>query len=309
MARITDESGEILVPGKPGKSPPKLIPAGKQRRFPFRLWAWALVMTAGAGAGGYYAYKFHGDRVQASEDKAGAIAERDKDKGEAALCKKDLDTATGDLASTTKKAQDAETQLGSASSGLNDCKTELSTARAGKAETDKRMAAVADFQKKFSDMVGTGKLKVAGRRGSLILELPSEVLFPSGSADLSKSGELNVLQVGLILKEMGDRRFLVVGHTDSAPLNGSIYKDNWELSTARALTVVRFLVQAGMKAQNLIPAGEGEHDPVANNSTGDGRARNRRIEIILLPAISELPPLPAGLEDAGGAAADKKKSK
>jgi len=304
MARITDDSGEIMVPGKPSK-PPKLIPAGKQRKFPFRLWAWAILMTAGTGAGGYYAWKFRGDKIHAEYSQGTIVAERDKLKSDKDSCSKNLETTTKDFADLTKKQQDTETQLTQSSSGLNDCKGELTSARAGKAETDKRLAAVVDFQKKFSDMVGSGKLKVAGRRGSLILELPSEVLFPSGSADLSKSGELNVLQVGLILKEMPDRRFLVVGHTDSAPLNGSIYKDNWELSTARALTVVRFLVQAGMKAQNLIPAGEGEHDPIASNATGDGRARNRRIEIILLPAITELPPLPPGLEDSASAPAKK----
>jgi chemotaxis protein MotB len=301
MGRITDDSGEIMVPGKLGKSPPPLKPAGKHRKFPFRLWAWAIVMTGLAGAGGYYTYKFHNDKDSAVDAKNSAMSEKDKLKADADLCKKNLDTASTDLAALGGKHKESESALAQKMSSLGDCETALSAARAGKAETDKRMAAVADFQKKFSDMVGTGKLKVAGHRGNLILELPSEVLFPSGSAELSKSGELNVLQVGLILKEMPDRRFLVVGHTDAAPLNGSIYKDNWELSTARSLTVVRFLVQAGMKAQNLIPAGEGEHDPVADNSSTAGRARNRRIEIILMPAISELPPLPAGLEDAGGA--------
>jgi len=300
MARITDDSGEIMVPGKLGKSPPPLIPAGRQRKFPFRLWLWAILMTGLAGAGGYYTYKFHNDKDAAVEARSAASSDRDKFKSDAELCKKNLETTSTDLAALGGKAKESEGALAQKTSSLGDCETALSSARSSKAEADRRMAAVADFQKKFSDMVGTGKLKVAGHRGNLILELPSEVLFPSGSAELSKSGELNVLQVGLILKEMPDRRFLVVGHTDAAPLNGSIYKDNWELSTARSLTVVRFLVQAGMKAQNLIPAGEGEHDPVSDNSSTAGRARNRRIEIILMPAISELPPLPAGLEDAAG---------
>ena len=302
MAKITDDSGEMMIPGKPGKSR-SLEPIGKQRKFPFRLWAYALFMTAGAAAGGYYAWQFRSDKIHAEDAMTASNTTADKAKNDLASCTKDRDSKGDDLAALTKKEQDEQAQLGTASTGLNDCKGELQVARAGKAESDKRMAAIAEFQKKFSDMVGSGKLKVVGHHGSLVLELPSEVLFSSGQADLSKQGEYNVVEVGAILKAMPDRRFLVVGHTDSASLKGSIYKDNWELSTARALTVVRVLVTAGMKAQNLIAAGEGEFDPVASNSTPDGRQRNRRIEIILLPAITELPPLPANLEDAadGGA--------
>jgi hypothetical protein len=65
------------------------------------------------------------------------------------------------------------------------------------------------------------------------------------------------------------------------------------------LTVTRVMVTAGMSPKNLIPAGEGEHDPVAPNTSADGRQKNRRIEIALLPAINELPPLPASLREAG----------
>src|SRR4029079_10207400 len=77
---------------------------------------------------------------------------------------------------------------------------------------------------------------------------------------------------------------------DDMPLKTSPYKDNLELSIARALNVTRFLVQAGMDPKNLLPAGAGESDPVSKD-----RAKNRRIEIALMPAINELPPLPASL--------------
>ena len=129
-----------------------------------------------------------------------------------------------------------------------------------------------------------------------MLSLPSEVLFPSGVAELSEPGKMSVLEVGFNLKRLPDRRFLVVGHTDDQPLKSSTYKDNWELSTARALTVTRVLVQAGMDPKSLLAAGAGEHDPVSKD-----RAKNRRIEIALLPTINELPPLPASLGDETGA--------
>ena len=73
-------------------------------------------------------------------------------------------------------------------------------------------------------------------------------------------------------------------------------QDNLELSTQRALTVTRVLVTAGMDAKNLLPSGAGEKDPIASNATAEGRAKNRRIEIALLPAIDELPALPPSLK-------------
>jgi len=269
--------------GKQGKPP-------KNRRFPWRLWLYAIVMTAGAGAGGYEAWQFR--------HKAGAAEEKSED------ATKKLDDATKTATDATKKADDAEKaknscltslddnikKLTATSSNLDASKDELAALRTQRAEAEKRLAAIDEIQRQFAKMIDTGQLKVTSRRGSLVLSLPSEVLFPSGVAELSKPGELAVLEVGITLKRFPDRRFLVVGHTDDVPLKNSTYKDNWELSTARALTVTRFLVQAGMDPKNLVAAGAGENDPVSKE-----RAKNRRIEIALLPAINELPPLPASL--------------
>ena len=302
MAKLNiDDSGEMLIAGKGGGKPPPLKPAGKQRKFPFRLWAWAILATAGMAAGGYYAWQYHGDWSRADEQANTSKASLDKVSGDLKTCNANLDETSKKLGDSESNAAKTNTALTATSSAKDQCDAALKVAEKAKEESDKRVASVAEFQRKFSDMVGSQKLKVAGHHGNLVLELPSEVLFPSGSADLSKQGEYNVVEVAAILKAMPDRRFLVVGHTDSAPLKGSIFKDNWELSTARALTVVHVMVTAGMKPQNLIPAGEGEFDPIASDATGDGRQRNRRIEIILLPAITDLPPLPAGIEDAGAA--------
>jgi chemotaxis protein MotB len=168
------------------------------------------------------------------------------------------------------------------------------------------MAAIEDIQKQFAKMIDTGQLKISARRGELVISLPAEVLFPSGSAELSKTGEYAVVEVAAVLKKFPERRYLVVGHTDNqdfakpkagAAMPACVPTDNWQLSTERALTVTRVLITAGMDPKNVIPAGAGDHDPVASNATPDGRAKNRRIEIALLPAINELPPLPAGVPD------------
>jgi chemotaxis protein MotB len=277
---------------KPGK--PR-----KHRPFPWRLWLFALVMTAGTAAGANYAWQYRKEARAGGEDLATCRTDLTKAKPQIDEANKKYDGCNALLDANNKKLQDQEkkaheqdVQLTALSNNLNASKDELAALQTQRAEAEKRLAAIADIQKQFAKMIDTGQLKVTARRGSLVLSLPSEVLFPSGSADLSDSGKMAVLEVGFTLKRLADRRFLVVGHTDDQPLKGSTYKDNWELSTARGLTVTRVLVQAGMSPKNLVAAGAGENDPVSKD-----RAKNRRIEIALLPAINELPPLPASLGD------------
>jgi len=281
------DTGDII--GPPGRPP-------KVRRFPWRLWLWALVMTAAAGAGGYFAWHYRETATAATSTRNECTANIGKVQAQLGEQTTAATTCKASLASTTAKATQLETQLNSLSTNLNASKDELAELRKQKAEAEKRMAAVDEIQKQFAKMIDTGALKVSARRGSLVLSLPAEVLFPSGVAELSKDGELKVLEVAFNLKKFPDRRFLVIGHTDNVPLKNSVYKDNWELSTARALTVTRILAQGGMDKKNLTPAGAGEYDELMPNTSGQAMARNRRIEIWLLPAINELPPLPASLE-------------
>jgi chemotaxis protein MotB len=93
---------------------------------------------------------------------------------------------------------------------------------------------------------------------------------------------------------LDDRELAVAGHTDNVPIATERFASNWELSAARAIAVVKFLIENGLKAQNLSAAGYGEFDPIADNGSTDGRARNRRIEIVLQPNIAELVQIPEG---------------
>jgi chemotaxis protein MotB len=94
-----------------------------------------------------------------------------------------------------------------------------------------------------------------------------------------------------VLSTVGDRDFLVAGHTDNVPIRTALFPSNWELSTRRAVEVVHILVAQGMSPKVLAAAGYGEFDPVAANDTPEHRAQNRRIEIVLQPNLSDLPPL------------------
>jgi chemotaxis protein MotB len=279
MTKLREETGEVI--SKPLKP---------QRRFPWRLWLYAIVITGVAGAGGYFTWHFRGKANEAAAAAATCASELTTVQTTAADKAKLATDCSMALDTTSKKGKDLENQLASVSTNLDASKEELTTLRAQRAEQEKRLAAIDEFQKQFAKMISAGQVKVSARRGSLVLSLPSEVLFASGSADLSEKGTFAVVEIGAMLKRMQDRRFLVVGHTDDAPLKGSVFKDNWELSTARALNVTRTLVKAGMDAKNLVPAGGGDNDPISKD-----RAKNRRIEIALLPAIEELPPLPKSL--------------
>jgi len=305
-----DDSGQTVVPRK-GHD---LRPSPPPRRFPFRLLLWAILMTGAAGAGGYFAWNFREKAVKLEADNKTCMEKLAPSEALASAKAAELNTCTTDLAATKTKQQEIDTQLEQVSKNLNATQDELTALRAQRAETEKRIASIEKIMGEFAKMIDTGELTVTSRRGNLVVQLPSEVLFPSASAELSRKGEIAVLQVGGILKQFGDRRFLVVGHTDDQKLKSVEYKDNWELSVARALTVTRYLVEGGMKEENLIAAGSGQNDPIADNKNNEGRAKNRRIEIALLPALSELPPLPKSLQDAGEAAEkaakdDEKKDK
>lgn len=276
------------------------------RRFPWRLWLFAILMTGAAGAGGYFTWQYRSQSVKAKDDLGLCAKNLGSLQATAGDGAKQLKTCTDSLGVTTLKSTELEKQNTEFTKNLNATKEELTALRAQKAEADKRMAAIEDIRKQFAKMIDTGQLRVSARRGQLVLSLPSEVLFPTGSDKLSKQGEYAVVEVGAVLKKFPERRFLVVGHTDNQdfqkPKDGSTLPvcgpmDNGQLSTARALTVTRVLVTAGMDAKALVPAGVGANDPIASNSTPEGRQKNRRIEIALLPAIQELPALPANLTE------------
>jgi len=168
---------------------------------------------------------------------------------------------------------------------------ELLKLRDQRDQAQQRLASYRKLYDRFKSLVDTGKLQVAFRNGQMVLKLPSSVLFASGQGELSKGGKQALGEILAILLEFKDRRFMIAGHTDNVPIRSRRFRDNWHLSTARALSVLEFMIQAGFEGKNLAAAGYGQFDPVASNDTEDGRQQNRRIEIILVPDLSELPNL------------------
>ena len=230
------------------------------------------------------ATKYQADRLQSEADRDLAVA-RYEDQ---------LKAASGTLAQTKEQAARERAGL---EATIAASKEELDQVRAQRALTEARMQEWKKLTSKLAEMISSGKLKVSFREGRMLVDLPSSVLFASGSADLADAGKPTLSEVAKVLKDFPGRQFLVAGHTDTMPLvKTTAFKDNWELSTARALTVTRFLIENGLKPKQVAAAGYGEFDPVGNNKTENGRQVNRRIEIVLLPNIAELPKMPEGVQ-------------
>jgi len=135
-------------------------------------------------------------------------------------------------------------------------------------------------------------LKVAVRDNRMVIQLPGDVLFDSGKDKLKKEGEDILKQVADVVKNDSDlknREFQVAGHTDSKPLKGGEFKDNWGLSAMRARSVLMYLItDGGLEAKNWSAAGYADTDPVAGNDSDEGRGKNRRVELVVLPNVEEM---------------------
>jgi chemotaxis protein MotB len=138
---------------------------------------------------------------------------------------------------------------------------------------------------RFRSLIDGGRLSVAIDRGRMVIQLPQDILFQSGSATIGADGSQTLGEVAAVLADLADRTFQVEGHTDNVPISTARFPSNWELSSARALSVVRLLVQNGVPPANLSGAGYGEFQPKASNDTPDSRRLNRRIEIVMLPNL------------------------
>lgn len=169
---------------------------------------------------------------------------------------------------------------------------ELEAAQARERAQQERLASLRNMARQFRDMIAAGQLRVRIVRGNMVVELPENVLFDSGQAEVREAGKQALQQVAEVLAQVPNRNFLVAGHTDNVPIRRrGRYATNWELSAARGVAVVRLLAEHGLPAERLAAAGYADTQPVASNETDEGRAQNRRIEIILMPNLDELPDL------------------
>ena len=144
-----------------------------------------------------------------------------------------------------------------------------------------------ELSKSLQDEIAKGNITIQQVRDRLTINMVDRVLFDSGKAEIKPAGVKVLKQVADVLKTVTDKQIRIEGHTDNVPISTKLqdrFKTNWELSTARATTVVRFLIDhGGVDRQYLSAVGYAETRPIASNDSEEGRVSNRRIEIVLYP--------------------------
>lgn len=139
---------------------------------------------------------------------------------------------------------------------------------------------------KLKSEISMGQVTISELKGKLTVNMVDSILFDSGKAEVKRGGLEILGKVVSILKDVKDKSIRIEGHTDAVQISRALaqrYPTNWELSAARAINVARFLQDQGIDPGNLSAAAYGEWKPVATNDTAEGKAKNRRIEIILVP--------------------------
>lgn len=209
----------------------------------------------------------------------------------------EADSVRNSLGKTQAEMDAMRKSLGSTQEKLSASQAEIATLRKIEAETKRRNEIYAQFVNRLKSMIDGGQLTVSIDAGRIVINLPDNVLFNSGSANLNTEGQEALKKIGEVLTQFSDRRFQVEGHTDNVPIKSARFPSNWELSTARALAVVHLLTEMGVTPENISAAGFGEFRPRADNETEEGKKLNRRIEIVMLPNLdilsNELPKVTA----------------
>jgi chemotaxis protein MotB len=201
-----------------------------------------------------------------------------------------------------------------ASSRLQDASSKLSMSQQQIAEQQRRLEQLQSLidqqrqntqalRKKITDaLVGfsSNELTVSTKNGKVYVSLQENLLFPSGSAVVNPKGKQALGKLAEVLNVNPDINVDIEGHTDSVPIRGK-YSDNWDLSVARSTAIVRILTETyKVDGTRVTASGRSKFEPVDANSTAEGRARNRRTEIILEPKLDQLMQLIRSSDDAGG---------
>ena len=227
-----------------------------------------------------------------SARQAGQIADLQGQVGQLKQQIGDLNKKVTDL---TAQNADLNAQNGNNRNQLNMSKEQLEAQRKRLAEMqtlmDNQKRAIQEIRQKMTDaLVGfnSNELTVSVKNGKVYVSLQENLLFPSGSAVVNPKGKEALGKLAQVLNNNPEITVDIEGHTDSVPIRGR-YEDNWALSVARATAIVRVLTKTYLvDPMRIVASGHSSYDPVQTNSTPDGRALNRRTEIILSPKLDEL---------------------
>src|SRR6185369_5304457 len=233
-----------------------------------------------------------------------------KDREEQKQHKKDVDTRDARVLALENKlkslGQDVsrlETERTGLGGELEQAKKRMEELRKAQAQAEARASQFRKLVTQFKSLTDAGKLQVEIRENRMIVRLGDKILFDPGKTDLKPEGKEALTQVPSVLKDLANRNFQVAGHTDNLPMKSARFRSNWDLSTARAVEVVNFMISSGMEPKRLSAAGYADQSPVATNDSPANKSKNRRIEITLVPNLDDLPPIDEALKEAPAGAA------
>ena len=230
----------------------------------------------------YSALEAENNRLKAELGDAGKRIEELK--GDRAELERTLTMKAGELGKTITELRQRISALEADNGRLTQ-----EVADAQKAREEKVREVSSTYEQLVAKMKGEidkGQVTISELKGKLSVNMVEAILFDSGKAEVKPEGLVVLGKVIEILKTVNDKAIRIEGHTDNKPIVGPLtqrYPTNWELSAARAITVSRYLQKQGVEPANLSAIAFAEFKPVADNDTLEGRARNRRIEIVLVP--------------------------
>ena len=158
-------------------------------------------------------------------------------------------------------------------------------------QLDELQNAKRQLEEQLNQAIKDNQVKVEMAERGVVITFVAEILFNSGKAKLREEASPLLDKVNKVLKETVPGNSIgIEGHTDNVPIKVSGWKSNWELSTARALSVLHYLEKKGVDPRRMSAIGYGEYKPVASNDSASGRQKNRRVEIVILPRIAKEKP-------------------
>ena len=230
------------------------------------------------------------------EQLSSATAKRDK-----ALMDKDaqlrelaesLKSTQSNLAQTQKLSLDKEAQFKQSQDKLKDSEDTATKADEYKTQTEELKNVMGRLQKGLQSEIDNYKTKLELDQKGLVVTVLTDILFNSGSAKILPEGNGILDSISKVLRNVPpDNHIVIEGHTDNEPIKYSGWESNWDLSIARAISVVRYLIyECGFDAERFSIQGYGEFRPVGDNSTEAGRRQNRRVEIVIQPEMTKVRP-------------------
>ncbi len=234
----------------------------------------AVLLAAGCVTSGKYEKK--------AKEAEAAATRADEAAAKAAAC----ETKTADL---QKQLAAAQQQLAEANKAKGELQVQAASLAEQKGALEAKSKQYEQLAGQLQGQIKAGQIELSELRGKMTVKLKDKVLFPSGSAKLNAEGQKALDAVAEVFRDLKGTNVFVAGFTDDVPTAAGLYKDNWDLSSARAISVVRDLASKGVPPAMLGAAGFSQFRPVAPNDSAGNRSLNRRIEIALTAADDQPP--------------------